>query len=633
MNQQNNPRKMYGMTGQMLRINLSDGRISVFSSKPYIDNYLGGRGIVSRLYWEEVPPEVKPFDSENKLIFANGALVGTGAPAATVMAVAGKSPGCYPEGYCYGFFAGYVGTELKKAGYDGMIIEGCAPGPVYVWINDRNVQIRKASSLWGKSAYSTGAALEDEHGRDAKWITIGVSGERKVRTAVVVASHESTLSCGFGAVFGSKNLKAIVIKGSGEIPVADKENLVKLNRYLYRINKRIHMAIPPQITGTGHGDLLEVVGKASCFKCGSTCGRNIYRYGKRDDLTGMRRCQSIEYYLPWRYGKDSEPVDTLFDAPTLANDFSLDTFELENIVRWLFACYKTSALKENEIGLPLSEIGTRNFLVKLLHSIAYREGFGDILAEGQLRAGFKMPPAPRALFSHQVRDIGHYETTPTRQFIVQSLLIPMEPRAHQPLLHATSFVWMAWLMNYQNPGSSPIDTKVFQDVARTFWGGEAAGDISSYDGKPLAAVKIQDRVYLHDSLGLCNFTWPINYSFSTPDYMGDPNLEGELYSAVTGQPADRLDEYQKRIVDLQRVILIREGRTIPGSDYPREYLFTEPLSPKFPVMVPGPQGPLNISGNMLDKEKYSQMLQEFYRLRRWDPRTGLPESPIPQKLC
>jgi aldehyde:ferredoxin oxidoreductase len=633
MSQQNNFEKMYGMTGQMLRVNLSDSRISTFSSRPYIDNYLGGRGIASRLYWEEVMPEVKPFDPENKLIFANGTLVGTGAPAATVMAVASKSPGCYPEGYCYGFFAGYVGTELKKAGYDGMIIEGCASEPVYVWINDRQVEIRKASFLWGKSAYSTGAILETEHGRDAKWITIGVSGERKVRTAVAVASHESTLSCGFGAVFGSKNLKAVVVKGSGDISVADKESLVKLTRYLNSINKRIHMAIPPQISGTGHGDLLEVVGKGSCFKCGSTCGRNVYRYGKRDDLTGMRRCQSIEYYLPWRYGKNNEPIDTLFDAPTLANDYSLDTFELENIVRWLFACYKADALKEKEIDLPLSEIGTRKFLVKLLRSIAYREGFGDILAEGQLRAGFKMPAAAKALFSHQVRDVGHYETTPTRQFVVQSLLIPMEPRAHQPLLHATSFVWMAWLMNYLNPDSSPIDTIVFQEVAKVFWGSEAAGDISSYEGKPLAAVNIQDRVYLHDSLGLCNFTWPINYSFNTPDHVGDPFLEGKLYTAVTGLPADQLAEHQKKIVDLQRAILIREGRMLPAADLPREYLFTEPLSPNRSVMVPGSSGPIDISGNMLDKEKYGRMLQEFYRLRRWDPQTGLPESAISQKLC
>jgi aldehyde:ferredoxin oxidoreductase len=316
---------MYGMTGKILRVNLSDSRISTFSTEPYIEHYLGGRGIASRLYWEEVPPEVKPFDPENKLFFVTGPLVGTGAQAATVMAVAGKSPGSFPESYCYGFFAGYVGSELKKAGYDGLIIEGCATEPMYLWINDR-VQLRKAASLWGQNAYSAGASLENEHGKDTKWIAIGVSGERKVRTAIALASYESTLSCGFGAVMGSKNLKAIAVKGTGGISVAHQDKLVELTRYSYQISKRLHLAIPPHIEMTGHGHLLEVLRKGNCFKCGSSCIRNVYRYGQRQDLIAMRRCQSMEYYLPWLYGKDDEPIETLFDAPTLANDYSIDTF-------------------------------------------------------------------------------------------------------------------------------------------------------------------------------------------------------------------------------------------------------------------------------------------------------------------
>ena len=623
---------MYGMIGKMLRINLGDSKISTFSTAPYSDAYLGGRGIASRLYWEEVPPNITAFSPENKLFFVNGPLVGTGAQAGTVMAVAGKSPGSYPESYCYGFFAGYVGTELKKAGYDGMIIEGCASEPVYIWINDQKVEIHTAASLWGNSAYATGAALENEHGRGTQWIAIGVSGERKVRTAIAVASFESTLSCGFGAVMGSKNLKGIAVRGSGSIPIADKEKLVELTRYSHTISNRVHLAIPPQILKSGRGDVLEVMGKGSCYKCGSTCNRNVYRYGKRKDLTAMRRCQSMEYYLPWLYGKENEPIETLFDAPTLANDYSIDTFELENIVHWLYACYRSDTLSDKEIDLPLSEIGSRNFLVKLLKAIAYREGFGDLLAEGQLRAGATVPSKAKALYSHQVNGIGQYETTPTRQYVVQSLLIPMEPRAHQPLLHATSFVMVPWRMNLMNPELSPIDTKVIHAIGKAFWGSEAAGDVSGYEGKPLAAVKIQNRVYLHDSLGLCNFTWPISYSFSTPDHLGDPFLEGKLYSAVTGMPESKLEEYAKRIVDLQRAILIREGRELPEADYPRAFQFTEPLSPDEPVMVPGPEGPIDISGNVLDKQKHYQMLQEFYKLREWDPNSGLPETQISASL-
>jgi aldehyde:ferredoxin oxidoreductase len=315
----------------------------------------------------------------------------------------------------------------------------------------------------------------------------------------------------------------------------------------------------------------------------------------------------------------------------LANDYAIDTFELENIVRWLYACRQADCLSDQETGLPLAKVGTREFLEKLLHSIAYREGFGDILAEGQIRTGDKISTRAKALYSHQVSGVGQYETTPTRKFLVQSLLIPMEPRAAQPLLHAQSYVWRAWNLNLQNPLLSPIDTEVFHEVAKTFWGSAEAGDIASYAGKPLAAVKIQDRVYLHDSLGLCNFTWPITYSFSTPNHVGDPYLEGKLYSVVTGQPAERLEEYGKRIVDLQRAILKREGRRLPEADYPREFLFSEPLTLGTPQMAPGPDGPVDVSGNKLDKAQYTAMLHEFYKLRRWNPVTGWPENNIPLK--
>jgi aldehyde:ferredoxin oxidoreductase len=619
---------MLGMIGKMLRINLSTLKTSIFSIDSYIEKYLGGRGIASRLYWEEVAPEVKAFDPANKLIFINGSLVGTGVQAATVMAVAGKSPGTYPEGYCYGFLAGYVGTELKKAGFDGIIIEGSASEPVYVWIEDQQVKILTAGSLWGKSAYQTSEALLKEHGRDARFITIGVSGERKVRTAIALASFDSTLSCGFGAVMGSKNLKAIVVKGSGKISVADPEKLSALNRYTFNIGKRLHAPVPFQITSTGHGHLLEVVGKASCYKCGSFCHRSTLRYGKRTDLTAGRRCQAVEYYLPWLYGHEEEPIETLFLAPVLANDYSIDTFELESIIRWLYACYKEKCLSENETGLPLSKIGTREFLEKLLHSIAFREGFGDVLAEGQLRAGEKVSGAARALYSHQVAAIGQYETTPTRKFIVQSLLIPMEPRPDQPLLHAQTNLWMAWEANLRDPSLSPVDTKVVHAVAKAFWGSQEAGDMASYAGKPLAAVLIQDRVYLHDSLGLCNFTWPITYSFNTQDCVGDPNLEGRIFNAVTGRPEETLKECAGRIVDLQRSILMREGRRFTGADYPREYLFTEPLTPGIPQLVPGPDGPVDASGNRLDKVKHQAMLQDYYTLRKWNRQTGWPETPV-----
>ena len=198
---------MHGWAGKILQVNLTDSEISTISTQPYAERYLGGRGIASRLYWEMVAPGVRAFDPENRLIFMTGTLVATGAQGATRLTIVGKSPMTLPEGYCYGNMGGFFGAELKKAGFDGIIISGSAPRPIYIWINDNEVELRDASSLWGQGAYRTGEMLQKAHGDNVRFVTTGVAGERLVRTAIAFASHQSTSTAGFGAVMGSKNLK------------------------------------------------------------------------------------------------------------------------------------------------------------------------------------------------------------------------------------------------------------------------------------------------------------------------------------------------------------------------------------------------------------------------------------------
>ncbi len=617
---------MYGWMGKILQVDLNNSRITEFSTQPYANGYLGGRGVASRIYWERVKPAVKAFDPENCLIFMTGPLVATGAQAATRMSVVGKSPMTYPEGYCYGNMGGFFGAELKKAGFDGVVITGRSPRPVYLWIHNGEAELRDASSLWGQGAYRTGDVLQEAHGDKARFVTIGIAAERLVRTAVAFGSHQSASTAGFGAVMGSKNLKALVVRGTGKSSVADPGRLKELNRYTVQICKRVHLAIPPMITATSHGHLLEVIGKGGCYQCGLECIRNLYRYAQK--LEGYRKCQAMEYYLPWRYQRENEPIETVFDAPTLANDYSIDTFELQNIIDWLYACHKSGALTETETGLPLSKIGTREFLEKLLHSIAYREGFGDILAEGLVRAGEKVSGKARAMFSHSVAPIGQHDLAPPRAIITHALIYPMEPRVHQPTIHETSFVRGAWALNQLQADLTPVTTEVFHDVARAFWGSDAAGDFSSYEGKALAAKKIQNRTYIKDSLGLCDFAWPITYSFNTPDYVGDPDLEAKIFTAVTGIAGEEIDRYAERISNLQRAILLREERKLPEADFPPEFNFTEPLpggSSGQPVMVPGPgETAVNVTGRTLDRDRFISMLKEYYRLRGWDETTGLP---------
>ncbi|HJX12516.1 MAG TPA: aldehyde ferredoxin oxidoreductase C-terminal domain-containing protein, partial [Dehalococcoidales bacterium] len=455
-----------------------------------------------------------------------------------------------------------------------------------------------------------------------------------VRSAILYGSHQSTSTAGFGAVMASKNLKAIVIRGNGKVGVADPAGLKELNRYTVKICQRVHLAVPPLFVGTGKGHLLEVKGKGGCDRCGIICNRNVYLYGKR--LLGNRRCQAMEYYLPWRYGRDDEPVDTVFDSPTLANDLSIGTFELQSICDWLYACLKAGVLTDEDIGLPLSRIGTREFLEKLLHAIAHRRGFGDILAEGLVRAGEKVPPKARAMFSRYVAPIGMMDLAPARAIVAHALIYPMEPRVHQPTIHEISFINAAWSLNNMQPGSTNITTRVIHNIAMAFWGSDAAGDLSSYEGKALAALKIQNRTYTKDSLGLCDFTWPITYSFATPDHVGDPDLEAKIFTAVTGTDGKEIDLAAERITTVQRAIMVREGRKVPKDDYPPEFNFTEPLGPGprgGPVMVAGPGDEvIDATGKVLDRDKFTAMLREYYGLRGWDEATGLPRPETLKKL-
>jgi aldehyde:ferredoxin oxidoreductase len=620
---------MYGWAGKILQVNLSNSEITQFPTKPYAEKYLGGRGIGARLYWEKVKPETGAFDPGNCLIFMTGPIVATGAQGATITSVVGKSPAAIPEGYCYGNLTGFVGAELKKAGFDGVVITGRASKPVYLLIEDGRAELKDASHLWGRNGYETGRLLEQAHGERTRFITIGVAGEHLVRTSVALASHDCTVSAGFGAVLGSKKLKAIAIRGSGKINVVDREKLRELNRYTFKISKRIRLSIPPHIEMSGKADLLEVIGKGNCDLCGLECVAGVYRYGNKPELVAHRKCQSIEYYLPWMYSRDEEPVETFFEAPLMANDFGFESWEMLSIIDWLYDCYKAGALTEQETGLPLSKIGTREFLEKLMHAIAYREGFGDILAEGLVRAGEKVSPKARALFRPTVAPIGHNYIYSPRAYTIMALLYPLEPRVHHVNYHDIAFVHVPWDRERAKPGSTGITTELVHKIAGIFWGSEEAGDFTSYEGKALAAKIIQNRTYLKEMLGLCDWAYPITYSLNTPDHMGDPDIEGKLCSAVTGIAGEDLEQYAERVYNLQRMILLREGRKVPEADYPMEYNFTEPLRSVsiIGIMVPGPGNTtVDMTGNKLDRDKFTRMLKEYYALRGWDqaghPRAG-----------
>jgi aldehyde:ferredoxin oxidoreductase len=621
----------YGWCGKILKIDLSDLRISELETMDYADRFLGGRGIATRIYWEEVGPKVRAFDPENHLIFMTGPLGATGAQGGSRFEVVGKSPMLMPEGFCYGNLGGFFGPFLKKAGYDGVVISGRSPKPVYLWIHDGKAEILDGSSLWGKGVYEVRDILKKTHGKNVRFVTTGVAGENMCRSANLMTDNEGSATGGFGAVLGSKNLKAVAVLGTGSPLVARPEELKELNKLTIHLNKRdpFHAPFPEeQVRRTG---------QSSCFQCGLDCKyRNAFRTASGKKV--VRKCQSMFVYLPWVFGRPGESTETAVDATGICNDLSLCTMEMYNVVHWVDACYKSGYLTDKQTGLEISKLGTREFFENLATMIARREGFGDILAEGLLRAGEKLGEKARAHFSNEVSGVGDGASYSAREYLMNGLLYALEPRQPIAMLHEISWLTGLWVMNQADPKSSPVTSEVFRAAATKFWGSEKAWDLNTHEGKAMAAARIIDRTYVKDSLLLCDSAWPLMVSWNTPDHVGDSSLESRTFTAVTGIETDEagLHQYGERIFNLQRSILLREGRRPKVDDVPEKFNFVDPVETVFmnpDVIVPGPgKEVISRKGQTLDRDVFEEMRKEFYELRGWDSESGLQKPETLERL-
>lgn len=621
--------------GKVVFLDLGSRRVEERDTADYPPSSLGGRGLATRIYWEEGDPKAPALDPANPLILMTGPAVATGAKGANRMAVVGKSPLTYPrDSFCYGNIGGFFPAFFRRAGLDGLILKGKADSPSYLLIGEGRVEVKDAGDLWGLGALEAIRVLKDRHGPGAEALAIGPAGERMVAFATLVSSHQSSATGGFGAVLGSKGVKAIVVKASGKVAPADPEALRAVNERAKAIGRRLRLSIPPKTASTGRAGILKVVGRGSCYGCDFECIRGRYDYGK--GLVGYRKCQAMEYYLPWLYSREGEPVETLFRAPEWANDFGLCTFELEAIVDWLYASYRQGVLSPEEAGLPLGEVGTGRFLLELLEALVQGRGVAAVLSSGLARARDHLTQGQREVLDQLMKPISLHLFLPLRDLddarghLVNALLYQFEPRRHRPLIHQ-GFALVAWQFHQMDPRLSPVDWEAYRRICRVFWGSEAAADDSTYEGKALAAVRIQDRIYWAESLGLCTFGWPIVYSLDTPDLVGDPNLEARLLAAVKGidlgEAEELLGRCGRQTAALQRLIHLREGWPLPESDWPDPYHFTEPLPPHpfgHRPVFPGPGGkPFTAEGRVLDGEAYGRMLAEYYRLRGWDER-GIP---------
>ena len=610
---------LHGYAGRLLRADLSSGRMSATPTSDHA-SFVGGRGLAAKVHWDEVMSEVGALDPENRLTFFTGPMAGFAGFGSSRWLICGKSPATDPEHFCHSNLGGTWGVTLKSAGYDGIIVQGRAEKPVYLLVDQDGAQIREAGHLWGRGAIETRELLKSELGEDVNVVACGQAGENLVVMASVLADKDSSGSSGFGAVMGSKHLKAIaVVKGGTRLTAAHPDGLRDLVRYYAHLQ------------GDRDADYFTVPGKTkrdSCWGCPGLCGRIAWKAA--DGTEGKYFCQSALMYqirAAQFYGQGQEG-DVPFRVTKLCDNYGIDTMAMHVVMSWLSRCYREGLLTEEETGLPLSKSGSLEYAEALVHSIALREGFGDLLARGVEKAADAVGKGTRDKIGdllHKAQQVDQYGG---RTYIVNGLMYATEVRMPIQHLHKTSIPVMQWLGWIQGIEGAYISGEVFRAIAARFFGGEAAADFSSYDGKALAAKAIQDRQYAAECLVLCDYAWPVLTSPITDDHVGDPSLESRFLSAVTGHEIDEsgLCRVGERVFNLQRAILAREGHRGRLSDALPEYNFTTPL--KFDVLnpqmlVPGPDGnPVSRKGMTLDRSEFERMKGEYYLLRGWDVPSG-----------
>jgi len=592
------------------------------STMDYAQRFLGGRGIAAKIYWDEVPPQVKAFDPENRLVFATGPLAGLKGVSGSRWQICGKSALTDPEYFNYCNLGGSWGAQLKLAGYDALVIQGKSEKPVYVLIEDEKVQIRDASALWGKSTIEAREMLKEQWGSSVSVVAIGPAGENLVAFASVLADNDASGSSGLGAVMGSKKLKAIAVRGSGKVDVADPQRYRELAQYARKLRQGISMGITP---GTDQQMKLK---KDYCWGCtGGFCFRGIYKAS--NGKAGKFMCGSATFYILRARNYYGEWNEVPFLASRLCNEYGVDTHQMDTMMQWLSKCHQEGILTEENTGIPLSKQGSLEFIETLVKKIALREGIGDILARGHWRAADAIGHGAKDLLTDYITDTGHFALIESpRMYITTGLLYAMEPR--QPMNQLNEMgslnLWLMWV--YKQDGAF-VSNDAFRAISKRLYGSEAAVDFTTYEGKALAAKMIQDRECAKESLILCSYLFPVMFSRQTEDRVGDPSLESKILSAVTGNEIDESGLYRigERIFNLQRAILAREGHRGRDSDRISDYNFTKPL--KFDLHNPELLSPgkgneiVNKKGAVLDRDKFERLKDEYYGLRGWDIGTGL----------
>jgi aldehyde:ferredoxin oxidoreductase len=602
---------MYGNTGKLLRVDLSNKSISILEPKESdYRKFIGGSGLAAKMLYYDFDISIDPLDERQPIFFMAGPLTGTKVPNSGRHQVVGKSPatGIYGEANS----GGYWGAELKYAGYDGVIVVGKAPEPVYLWIHDDEVKIKEAEPYWGKDTYEINDPLLQNTHEKARVLAIGQAGENLVPMAAVMndgPAARCAARTGLGALMGSKKLKAIVVRGTKKVPVAEPE---KLQEYMREMAKAIRnnptVAHMHQAGTSGSAMVMESKGdlptknwtvgawpeggaKISsltqnsnietkhyyCKGCVIGCGKEInIKEGKyQGTIGGAPEYESVASLGSYCLLDD---IEAICKANELCNRYGVDTISAGGAIAFAMEAFERGDLTLEDTGGLALEWGNADVVMELIRKIAFREGIGEVLAQGVKKASEQLKGLSMEYAVH-----------------VKGLELP----AHDPRSAGSLAVSYAT----SNRGACHLQgqSSVYESfVTDKYLGIETPMDRFADDGKGELSAKAQNLGSLFDSLCLCKYLAFGGVEFSHVV---------KFFNLVTGWnfTEDELFKTGERIFNLKRLYNVDLG--ISRKD--------DMLPPRIQSLMFKEGGAAGHLPNL------GVMLNEYYDYRGWDE-FGIP---------
>ncbi len=628
---------IYGWAGTELEIDLSQGKIEKkeIDRKSY-ETYLGPRGTDLKKLWDRVPPEVGAFSPDNLLMVSAGILDGTIVPGANRTTITFKSP--VTDLLAYTDMGGYFGPELKYAGYDTIVITGKSPTPVYIWISDDTVEIRDASHLWGKDTRETQTIIREEMNEKAQILCIGQAGENKVYSASI--EHGLGVSAsrrGGGTVMGDKNLKAIAVCGTKDINIAKPAKLYELceqilNRtegWLERWEKNpgfelnLHLrqgaygnyrdTVSPEIVEKvenwvkiGEEFKTRMIRRVGCHNCEIRC-REVYRCADGTTYTGLKCGVYAKPMIAMQIFESAACIEFY----NLCEKYGLDYQGPVNLVAFAIDLYEKGILtKEDTDGMHL-EYGNLDVALSLIKKIAFREGIGNILADGMYRAARSIGKGAEdyAVTTKKLEVRNEFRFYNPGQALSGAVGDKVDTDRMGPVFTFDSNIpngdKEAYIKSEYWGHPKELEGYFLNGYDQTGPDFEVRGLILSYS---------DEQYTICDALGVCQW-WTGKWGVLPP--ITGRAMFADLLSYATGWDIDEteLTKIAQRNINLIRSYNVREGLRRKDDAIP-EYAFTKEPPEHFKRLK-------DKNAKKLDRDLFNKQIDGWYQLKGWD-NDGIP---------